>query len=112
MVATLEGVRRTDALLNAAAETAAACRTAGCDRLVIDIRSMRGALDAVEVYDVAGRELPRSQDVRRIVRTAVLDTADNLDRVRFFETVAVNRGLTVRFFTDADQAVAWVLSRG
>ncbi len=41
----------------------------------------------METYEVAGQEIPRQQDARRLIRSVILDHPENLERIRFFETV-------------------------
>jgi len=108
--AILGGVRTPEALLAAAAQATAFCGEREISRLLIDVRSMSGSLDTLETYDVAGRELPRQRAVRRVLRSAILDRPENIERIRFFETVAVNRGLNVRVFADEAPAVEWLLA--
>ncbi|MCU0304229.1 MAG: hypothetical protein MUC56_09260 [Thermoanaerobaculales bacterium] len=109
-VAVLGGTRSPETLLAAAAETVARCASSGRDRVLIDIRAMRGGLDTLETFDVAGRQIPAQAGVRSIVRAAVLDRPDNLARIGFFETVAVNRGLNLRVFANEARAIGWLLS--
>ena len=108
--AVLGGVRTPDTLLAAAAQATAFCDERNISRVLIDLRSMSGGLDTLETYDVAGRELPRQEAVRRVLKSAILDRPENIERIRFFETVAVNRGLNVRVFADEETAVEWLLT--
>jgi len=71
---------------------------------------MSGELDTIETYEVAGQELPSQPNARRLIRSAILDHSENLERIRFFETVAINRGLTVKVFDDEETAVRWLLA--
>ncbi len=107
--AVLEGVRTPDTLLAAAAQATAFCDERNISRVLIDLRSMSGGLDTLETYDVAGRELPRQKAVRRVLKSAILDRPENIERIRFFETVAVNRGLNVKVFADEKKAIQWLL---
>lgn len=108
VTARLSGVRRPEALLQAAAEVTTSCRERGMFRLLIDVRTMTGKLDTLETFDVAGRGIPNRTEARRLVRSAILDRSENIERIRFFETVAVNRGLTVKVFDDEAQAIRWL----
>ena len=105
---TLAGVRTPAILLAAAAQTAVECRVRGIQRFLIDVRGMRGALDTLEAYEVAGHDLLAQDGIRELVRVAVLDRHENIVRVRFFETVAVNRGLDLKVFDDEAQAMRWL----
>jgi len=109
VTARLSGARRPDSLIEAAAEITADCRGWGIFRVLIDVRKMTGELDTLETFDVAGRGIPNRTEARRLVRSAILDRAENIHRIRFFETVAVNRGLTVKVFDGEADAVRWLL---
>jgi hypothetical protein len=109
VTARLAGVRRPDSLIEAAAEITADCRDRGIFRVLIDVREMTGQLDTLETFDVAGRGIPNRTEARRLIRSAILDRTENIQRIRFFETVAVNRGLTVKVFDDETDAVRWLL---
>ncbi len=109
VVAVLGGVRTPDTLMAAAAKTTAYCREHGYSHLLIDLRNMHGGLDTVETFEVAGHAIPTQTDARGLVCSAILDLTENIERIRFFETVAVNRGFNVKVFDDEDQAVQWLL---
>lgn len=108
LVAVLSGIRTPATLVAAAAAVASYCTERSINEVLIDVRQMRGELNTLETYDVAGRSIPDQPGIREIGRGAILDHPTNLDRIRFFETVAVNRGLTVKVFDDEDLAVAWL----
>ena len=110
VTAKLSGVRRPTSLLEAAVKTTAYCKQNGIHHLLIDIRGMSGGLDTIETYEVAGQGLPSQPNARRLIRSAILDHSENLERIRFFETVAINRGLTVKVFDDEETAVRWLLA--
>jgi len=110
VTAKLTGVRRPSSLLEAAAETTAYCKEKGIHHLFIDIRGMSGELDTIETYEVAGQGIPSQPNTRRLIRSAILDLTENIERIRFFETVATNRGLIVKFFDDKEAAVRWLLA--
>lgn len=108
--AILGGVRTPETLLAAAKQATAFCAERRISRVLIDLRKMSGGLDTLETYEVAGRDLPRQRAVRRVLRAAILDRHENIERIRFFETVAVNRGLNVKVFADEDHAREWLLA--
>lgn len=108
LVAVLSGVRTPVTLVEAAAAVAGHCVVTGSTQVLIDVRMMRGELNTLETYDVAGRSIPQQPGVRELGRAAILDHTRNLGRVRFFETVAINRGLTLKVFDDEELAVAWL----
>jgi hypothetical protein len=108
ITATLTGIRRPDTLIDAAAKTSAHCRDRGVFFVLIDVRGMSGGLDTMETFEVAGHEIPQQADTRKLVRSAILDHPENIKRIRFFETVAINRGLNVKVFDDEDRAIEWL----
>lgn len=108
VTAKLTGVRRPETLLAAATETTAYCREMGVLHLLIDIREMTGGLDTIETFEVAGHGIPSQTNARRLIRSAILDHPENLERIRFFETVAINRGFVVKIFDDEEKAVRWL----
>lgn len=110
VVAVLKGVRTPETLLAAAARTTTFCSERQISHLLIDLKGMTGRLDTLETFDIAGHELPRQKAVRRVLRSVILDHPENVERLRFFETVAINRGLNVKVFSDEDQAVEWLLA--
>ncbi len=109
VIAVLSGVRTPDTLIAAASETATFCKDRGYARILIDLRGMSGELDTLEAFEVAGHDIPNQEHVRELTRSVILDRAENIDRIRFFETVAINRGLNVKVFDDEDLGVKWLL---
>ena len=112
IVATLGGVRTPETLIAAAAEIAGHCREHGIKYVLIDVRPMQGGLDTLETFEVAGQAIPSQGDARQLVRSAILDHSENLERIRFFETVALNRGLMIKVFDDEADAVRWLHTAG
>ena len=49
-----------------------------------------------------------AESVPRVVRVAIACNPQSYPDGQFWETVAVNRGLSVRFFKDLAQAAAWL----
>ena len=56
----------------------------------------------------ASQSIPNQNNIRQLVRSAILDNTENIERIRFFETVAINRGLNAKIFDDEDLAVEWL----
>jgi hypothetical protein len=110
VIAKLGGVRSPETLLAAASTTTSYCKEHGFTRVLIDLRDMAGGLDTLETFEVAGHRLPHQNGVRLLVRSAILDHTENVERIRFFETVALNRGLNVKVFDDRGSAVEWLRS--
>ncbi len=45
------------------------------------------------------------------LKVAMLAREDHILPDRFFENAAVNRGVSVKLFTDADKAIGWLQKR-
>jgi hypothetical protein len=109
--AVLVGVRTPEGLAEATEKATSFCLERSTFEVLVDVRAMTGRLDTLQTYDIAGQRLPYRNDVR-LLRAAVLDHPENLDRVRFFETVATNRGVNVKIFDDKTRALAWLRDDG
>ncbi len=85
-----------------------ACRQGGHARVLCDEQELEyrlGTLDTFKSAEFLAAQAPR------IGRAAIVcNTKFNRD-AEFWETVAVNRGLTVRFFKDMDTARQWLDER-
>ena len=81
------------------------CLDHGLMSAMLDVRQMTGDMTVMDRFHTAlyGIKLRKEK-----IKTAML--AD--DRIvlpdKFFESVARNRGIRIRVFTDEDQAVAWL----
>lgn len=88
--------------------TQAALVRAGTALLLTDCRTMEGGHSMSDLYDLL--EDAADCGMRGHVREALLlpMTPDNQERVRFWETVGLNNGMTVRTFLGRDEALAWL----
>jgi hypothetical protein len=78
--------------------------TTGITRALIDARAQQQQLPtlaAVELWDQFAPRIPRGAQFAVLVNWS-------LKGHPFMETVAVNRGVNVRYFNDYDQALAWL----
>lgn len=75
--------------------------------LLVDVRGIKGRLGYTEAY-FRVRNYP--SDVPR-VPVAIIDLAENADYESFHETTALNAGLSHKWFTDIDEARAWLKSK-
>lgn len=76
-----------------------------CVGVVSDERELDYALELVDAFESARYV---AEHAPRVGRIAIVCSPKNLDDAQFWETVAVNRFLLVRFFLDLDEAEAWV----
>lgn len=79
-----------------------------CKKLLFDHRKANVIAETMEGYDrpsvYAGIGLHRLTKLATLVR----EVDDNL---KFYETVCVNRGWSMKVFDDYDAAVAWLMER-
>ena len=82
------------------------CRQANCDRVLIDMRTMRGLVTEDERYRAGVRVAEKLKDIR-----FALVPPESYPS-RFSEEVANRRGATMRITTDIDDARRWLLAEG
>jgi hypothetical protein len=75
--------------------------------LLVDVRGIKGRLGYTEAY-FRVRKYP--SDVPKLP-VAIVDLAENADYESFHETTAINAGLSYKWFTDIDEARAWLKSK-
>jgi hypothetical protein len=78
-----------------------------CARFLNDYRSAIISLRILDIYELPKLAVLLGTDPT--ARHAIVVKGET-DSVRFFVTVARNRGQLVRVFTDTDKARAWLLS--
>ena len=106
--AEVTGIRSVDTIVDAARRIIEECSTAMTSKVLVDVRQLQGRLDTLEAYQIPAETF---EDLRRpgvIKAAAIVDHPEYLDRGRFFETVAQNRGFNLRIFGDVDEAVQWI----
>lgn len=81
-------------------------RLQNCTRILCDERELEYAIGTLDTYEYA-RFL--AQKAPRVGRVAIVCRPEQIENGEFWETVAVNRGLKVRMYTDIDEARAWLL---
>ncbi len=85
--------------------TEEACRRKRCTHVLFDQTAATGELplsDRFEIGVYAARKLPSS------ARIAVLAKEDQIRPHRFFESVARNRDMDLRLFSDREEALQWL----
>lgn len=78
----------------------------GLPAVLVDARGLTGALGILERFQL-GLHFALHWDLA--IPAAVVVTAETLNDRRFVETVARNRAVPVRFFSDPHEALAWLL---
>jgi hypothetical protein len=87
-----------------------ACSTHKCSDVLIEENLEGPSLEISDIYAVISE---RSKNVHPVVdRIAYVDVNGDHDssRMKFAETVAVNRGVNVRIFADVREAANWLTS--
>ncbi len=90
------------------AEVREACRAAECPRVLIEENLAGVGLGFMDVFTIAASAPQGARGAVR--RIAYLDVNPDhaAERMRFAESVAVNRGVNVRVFTDRGEAERWL----
>jgi len=81
---------------------------AGVTHVLCDERQLEYALNTMQIFESAKQI---AELVPRVAKVAIVCNPRDVDDGRFWETVAVNRGLQVSMGTDIEQARAWLLDR-
>ena len=84
-----------------------ACLAGGVTRILCEELDLEYRLGTFDTYQAAEF---LSANVPLLARAAVVCQPKHLEEGRFWETVAVNRGLSVRVFTDPEEARRWLLA--
>ena len=82
-----------------------ACRANRCVRVLCDETDLEYRLGTMDTFESAAFIAEHAPHVARV---AIVCGPDQFADASFWETVAVNRGLTVRAFEDVDAAEAWL----
>ena len=85
------------------------CMTRGCRRVLIEERLTGPRLSTIGVFQIASSA--SDQDQRHFKAVAFVDVnAENDDLMKFAETVATNRGISVKVFSSVADAEQWLLN--
>ena len=76
-----------------------------CNRILCDETKLEYRLNTLETFKSAEFI---SESVPSLARVALVCRPENINNASFWETVAVNRGLQVRVFTDLEKAYKWM----
>jgi len=82
-----------------------ACRLSGATRVLCDETALEYRLGTLDTYQ-AGEFL--ATHVPAVAKVAIVCNPASLYDAKFFEDVVVNRGLTLRVFTDTETATRWL----
>ena len=106
--AVITGVNSKENVISYLQDLQRECVTRKCFRLLVEERLEGPRLRTLDVYQIASM----SDQARTIVREiAYVDILAEGDLMKFAETIAVNRGLPIRIFSNVDDAKAWLQRR-
>jgi hypothetical protein len=75
--------------------------------VLLDTRGAEAMVSITELYQL-GVALADHPSLRRS-KIGLLAPMSDVDKARFLETVAQNRGASIRAFTDFEQAITWLV---
>ncbi len=81
--------------------------SAGCNKVLIDEREFDYSLETIDIFKSA---VFISETVPHEARIALVCKPEKIEKVVFWETVAVNRGMKAKVFIDHAAAEQWLLS--
>jgi hypothetical protein len=84
----------------------AAALSSGCIRILCDESELEYTLGTIDNYESAKFI---SENSPHVVRVALVCKPEQYEDASFWETVAVNRGLVVRFFKSISEAEDWLV---
>jgi len=82
-----------------------ACVNAGQSSLLLEMQLEGPRLSESSIFEVLSDRIADGLKLRKI---AYVDSARDVSQAYFAETVAMNRGVNVRFFPSVAQAAAWL----
>lgn len=94
-----------DELKQYGADLVSACIVGTCTKALLDERELPHTLNEADIYRLAEQYALRAP---RLVKAAILFNPKERKNVNFWETCAVNRGLSVRVFVQKEDALAWL----
>ena len=90
----------------AAAETLNVAMSLGRNRLFADCSTMEGGHSIFDLYFISEQVSLGSLNLREAILQPAL--AASREKVEFWETACMNRGMLVRIFSDRDEAIRWL----
>lgn len=105
IVNTIIGIVDNEVALEAASQVAQLSKLHNCDKSLHDLRHVENKLSVMSIYKLP--EQSTEAGINRTMKRAILlDTVD--EDMKFYEDIAINRGLRVKIFTDLDSALKWL----
>jgi stage II sporulation SpoAA-like protein len=104
--ATVTGTHSPENAMRFLKEVHEACMTAGKTAALLEMNLAGPSLDATSIFRVISE---RSGEASKLKKIAYVDASSrDPEKMRFAETVAVNRGVNVRLFQDLAKAKEWM----
>ena len=75
--------------------------------VLVDTRGAEVALSTIELFEL-GNALAALPSLHRS-KIGILAPVSDMDNAKFFETVAVNRGIKIEAFIDFEEAMTWLI---
>jgi hypothetical protein len=112
VVGRFEGDLTLDTAKEYASQVSAFATNQTCRLFLNDLREANIILSIFEIYELVGLIITEGFG-RQWRRAVLLAPTTNLDKDKqdFFETVAFNRAVTAKMFTDIDKAIQWLTTR-
>jgi hypothetical protein len=87
-------------------EAREACTQRGYNAVLLELKLAGPSLDSTSIFRVIAQ---RSTDATGLKKIAYVDASSrDPEKMKFAETVAINRGVNVRLFQDLAQAKEWM----
>jgi hypothetical protein len=104
--ATVTGANSADNALRFLREVHEACARLGRSSVLLEVNFSGPSLETGSIFRVISE---RSKDGAKLHRIAYVDgSTRDPERMKFAETVAINRGVNVRLFQDVEAAKRWI----
>ena len=104
----LTGTRTRESIMAISKVIMKECVQHGTKKVLADVRAMDGHLKAISSYEIPNSFFPTIKDRSVLLKSAVVDLKESEHYFRYFESVVVNGGYTLRFFSDVDEAKKWL----
>jgi SpoIIAA-like len=106
--AAASGANTAENVLRFLREAYEACLKRQASAVLLEMRFEGPSLDTGSIYSVIAQRSDTGKQMRKIAYVAQPDR--EVTKSKFAETVAINRGVNVRLFSDVDAARKWLES--
>lgn len=103
------GIRSVENIASLALDYIKACEKHGYNKVLLDVRKMTEGLSTMDAYNLGTKVIERIGGPHPEVKQAVIDLEEKRENFHFVETVLVNRGFNLRFFSKVADAQRWLL---